>query len=114
MSSPSGVSCALLSTGGCFFSRRSEIVLTLFNFGNDQVTWHRNHIRAWQRAAAILRPEEKLVLCALRDVSRENAMILRDALKANTWIITTVLAVVLFVYSTTTALISDTLSPPQF
>ena len=55
-----------------------------------------------------------MVLYALRDVSRENAVILRDALKSNTWIITTVLAVVLFVYSTTTALISDTFSPPQF
>lgn len=97
-----------------FLPCRSEIVPTLFNFGNDQVTWHRKHIRAWQRAAVILCPEEALVLFALRGVSRENAVILGDNLKSNTRITTTVLAVVLFAYSFAKALTSDKLSLPQF
>ena len=106
--------CAAFSRRIPFLPWGAETVPTFINFGNDQVTWHRKHIRAWKRAGTILGREEKAVLYALREISRENVAILRGAFKSNVWMLTTVAAFAVFAYNTVRALRFDELSPSEF
>lgn len=67
-----------------FIPRRGEIRASCFNYGNDQINWHRQHVRAWHDATEMLRPLPTSTLLSLLDLARENRAMLMDTVKFNT------------------------------
>lgn len=97
-----------------FVPRSGEIRASFSNYGNDQINWHRRHVRAWRDATEMLRPLPTSTLLSLLDLAQENRAMLMDTVKFNSKTFTRLLASVALLYTTARAIYSHLYSDSAF
>ncbi len=64
--------CSIYAARRLVLLQPEEILPSLLNLSNDQITWHQRHSTSWKEATEIMRPQSTSMLQALGQISRNN------------------------------------------
>ncbi|MCY4592111.1 MAG: hypothetical protein OXE86_16460 [Alphaproteobacteria bacterium] len=97
-----------------FIPQRGEVRASFFNYGNDQINWHRQHIKVWHAATEMLRPLPTPTLLSLLNLARENRTILEQTVKFNSKSLVFITTIATFGYTAFMTVSSHLFSPAEF